>query len=114
MRARHDSIAEEREKKISHFTEKLREDKLKLADALIEHAHTYHPPLRFMLGVEKRASDVISQNLRKLLIAELGDCDQIARETILHDPQIRKVCLPGSRPPTCAFILFSPSRPCLS
>lgn len=90
VRARHDSIAEERERKMSHFTEQLREDKLKLADALIEHAHTYHPPLRFMLGVEKRASDVMSENLRKLLIAELGDCDHIARETILHDPHIRK------------------------
>ena len=101
MRARHDSIAEEREKKIHAFTEQLREDKLKLAEALIEHAHTYHPHLRFMLGVEKRPSHVISVSLRELLVLELAECDHDARETILHDPEIRKVCPLGFRLPTC-------------
>jgi len=91
VRARHESIAEEREKRINDFTEQLREDKLKLADALIEHAHTYHPHLRFMLGVEKRSSHMITVNLRNLLVLELGDdCDHVARDTILHDPEIRK------------------------
>ncbi|KAF8324297.1 uncharacterized protein EI90DRAFT_3129999 [Cantharellus anzutake] len=90
VRARHDSLAAVREAGIRDFTEQVRNDKLKLSESLIEHAHKYHPHLRFMLGVEKRPSDIISENLRQLLVSELGDCEHTVRETIFHDPEIRK------------------------